>query len=55
MASTKKDYIGRVMAGRPGLIDPDRPSLVGFKPADRTKRLRAGRISSPRRARRHGA
>ncbi|MDF2621504.1 MAG: sarcosine oxidase, alpha subunit family [Xanthobacteraceae bacterium] len=42
MASPKKDYIGRVMAGRAGLIDPDRPSLVGFKPADRTKRLRAG-------------
>lgn len=42
MASTKKDYIGRVMAGRPGLVDPARPSFVGFKPVDRSARLRAG-------------
>ena len=42
MMSTRKDYIGRVMAGRPGLTDPDRPALIGFKPADRSKRLRAG-------------
>jgi len=42
MASTKKDYIGRVMAGRPAFTDPDRPSFVGFKPLDRTARLRAG-------------
>jgi heterotetrameric sarcosine oxidase alpha subunit len=42
MASTKKDYIGRVMAARPGLTDPERPSLIGFKPVDGTSRLRAG-------------
>ena len=42
MASTKKDYIGRVMAGRTGLTDPDRPTLVGFRPVDRSQRLRAG-------------
>ncbi|QFR34800.1 sarcosine oxidase subunit alpha family protein [Ancylobacter sp. TS-1] len=42
MASTRKDYIGRVMAGRPGLTDPARPGLVGFRPVDRTSRLRAG-------------
>ncbi|MFG1283225.1 sarcosine oxidase subunit alpha family protein [Xanthobacter autotrophicus] len=42
MASTKKDYIGRVMAGRPAFTDPDRPSFVGFKPVDRSARLRAG-------------
>ena len=42
MASTKKDYIGRVMAGRPAFLDPERPTLVGFKPIDRTARLRAG-------------
>ena len=42
MASTKKDYIGRVMAGRPAFLDPERPTLVGFKPVDRTARLRAG-------------
>jgi len=42
MASTKKDYIGRVMTARPAFSDPDRPAFVGFKPVDRTARLRAG-------------
>ncbi|MGO4125771.1 sarcosine oxidase subunit alpha family protein [Inquilinus sp. YAF38] len=42
MMSTKKDYIGRVLAGRPGLVDPVRPALVGFRPVDRSRRLRAG-------------
>ena len=42
MMSQKKDYIGRVMAGRPALVEPDRPSLAGFKPVDRKQRLRAG-------------
>src|SRR5258708_34938340 len=42
MMSKKKDYIGRVMAQRPALTDPDRPALAGFKPVDRKARLRAG-------------
>jgi methylglutamate dehydrogenase subunit C len=42
MMSTKKDYIGRVLAGRPALVDPDRWQLVGLKPVDRTARPRAG-------------
>jgi glycine cleavage system aminomethyltransferase T len=42
MMSTKKDCIGRVAAGRPGLVDPGRPTFVGFRPVDTTKRLRAG-------------
>jgi sarcosine oxidase subunit alpha len=42
MMSTKKDYIGRVMAGRPGMIDPARPQVVGFKPVDRAQRLYSG-------------
>jgi methylglutamate dehydrogenase subunit C len=42
MLSGKKDYIGRVMAQRPGLTDPARPALVGLKPVDRAARLRAG-------------
>ncbi|MBL8566390.1 MAG: sarcosine oxidase subunit alpha family protein [Hyphomicrobiaceae bacterium] len=42
MASKKKDYIGRVLGGRLGLTDAERPTLVGFKPLDRAKRLRAG-------------
>jgi len=42
LMSQKKDYIGRVMAERPGLTDPDRPALAGFKPVKRADRLRAG-------------
>jgi glycine cleavage system aminomethyltransferase T len=42
MMSSKKDYIGRVLAGRAALSDPDRPALTGFVPLDKTKRLRAG-------------
>ncbi|CAH1653114.1 Sarcosine oxidase subunit alpha [Hyphomicrobiales bacterium] len=42
LMSTKKDYIGRVLAGRPALTDPSRPTLVGFRPVDRSARLRAG-------------
>ena len=47
MMSTKKDFIGRVMAGRPGLTDPDRPSLVGIRPLGGA-RLRAGGHLIPR-------
>ncbi len=42
MMSTKKDYIGRVLAGRPALIDPNRWHLVGLRPVDRLAHPRAG-------------
>ncbi len=42
MVSTKKDFIGHVLGKRPGLVDPDRPALIGFRPVDRTQRLRSG-------------
>jgi sarcosine oxidase subunit alpha len=42
MQSGKKDYIGRVLAARPGLKDPSRPSLVGLKPTDTQVRIHAG-------------
>jgi len=42
MASAEKDYVGRIMAGRPALIAADRPRLVGVRPADSRQRLRAG-------------
>jgi len=42
MVSTKKDFIGRMLAQRPALVDPARPALVGFKPVDRNERLSAG-------------
>jgi methylglutamate dehydrogenase subunit C len=42
MMSTEKDYVGRVMAQRPGLSAADRPTLVGFVPVNAGQRLRAG-------------
>jgi sarcosine oxidase subunit alpha len=42
LQSTKKDYIGAVLARREGLVDPSRPRLVGLRPVDRTARLYAG-------------
>jgi sarcosine oxidase subunit alpha len=42
MMSTKKDYVGRLMSNRLALLDSVRATLVGFKPVDRSARLRAG-------------
>jgi methylglutamate dehydrogenase subunit C len=42
MLSANKDFIGRVMAQRPGLVAATRPRLVGLKPVVRRDRLRAG-------------
>jgi methylglutamate dehydrogenase subunit C len=42
MMSTKKDFVGRMLAQRPALTADDRPTLIGFKPADPAQRLRAG-------------
>jgi sarcosine oxidase subunit alpha len=42
MMSTKKDFIGRVLAARPALLDPNRPALVGVKPCERNAKLSAG-------------
>jgi heterotetrameric sarcosine oxidase alpha subunit len=42
MMSKNKDYVGRVMAERPGLLAPERQTLVGLSPKMRTDRLRAG-------------
>jgi sarcosine oxidase subunit alpha len=42
MMSTKKDFIGRVMSGRPGLRDAERPKLVGLRARDPAQRLHAG-------------
>jgi glycine cleavage system aminomethyltransferase T len=48
MMSTKKDFVGRWMAARPALVDPQRPSLVGLKPVQPGDRLRAGARNRPR-------
>ena len=50
MFSSKKDFIGRVLAGRPALLDPDRPRLTGLKAVNRKQRLRAGAHLVPRHA-----
>ena len=42
MMSKRKDFIGRALTQRPALLAPDRPSLVGLRPVDRTSRLRSG-------------
>ena len=42
MMSTKKDFIGRVMAGREALVAPDRQVVVGIRPVDTARRLRSG-------------
>jgi sarcosine oxidase subunit alpha len=42
MMSRKKDYIGRVLAARPGLTAAGRTQLVGLKPVESGARLRAG-------------
>jgi methylglutamate dehydrogenase subunit C len=42
MMSTKKDYIGRMMAGREALVAPNRQVVVGVKPLDKARRLRSG-------------
>jgi sarcosine oxidase subunit alpha len=42
LLSSKKDFIGRLMAARPALTDAARPTLVGLRPVDHSQRLRAG-------------
>jgi methylglutamate dehydrogenase subunit C len=48
MMSKKKDFVGRVMAGREALVAPDRQVVVGLKPLDKTRRLRSGAHIIPR-------
>jgi sarcosine oxidase subunit alpha len=42
MMSSKKDYIGRMMAQREGLTDPNRQCVVGIRPVDPEDRIRSG-------------
>ena len=42
MMSDRKDFIGKAMAARPGLMDEDRAQLVGLKPVGAVKELIAG-------------
>ena len=47
MASQKKHYIGRVLAGRPELVSKDRPTLVGLIPTAPNARFKAGSLLFP--------
>jgi sarcosine oxidase subunit alpha len=42
MMSSKKDYIGRMMAGREGLTDKNRQCVVGIRPFDEADKIRSG-------------
>lgn len=42
LVSARKDFIGRVLAGRPGLAAAERPALIGLTPVDRSARLSTG-------------
>ncbi|WP_375173365.1 sarcosine oxidase subunit alpha family protein [Pseudooceanicola sp.] len=42
MMKKKRDFIGRAAAGREGLLDEDRPRLVGIRPVGAVKQLTAG-------------
>jgi heterotetrameric sarcosine oxidase alpha subunit len=42
MLSKKKDFIGKAMAHRPGLVDADRMQMIGLKPLGAVKELSAG-------------
>ncbi len=42
MLKKKGDFIGRVLAQRPGMTDPSRPRLVGLRSVDAKRQIRAG-------------
>ncbi|MEM6441517.1 MAG: glycine cleavage T C-terminal barrel domain-containing protein, partial [Pseudomonadota bacterium] len=47
MMSKKKAFLGQALAGRPGLTDPARPSLVGLEPTDAEAAFMAGAVLAP--------
>ncbi len=42
LVARKKDFIGKPLLARPGLVDPKRKRLVGLVPVDGRTRIRAG-------------
>ena len=42
MMSRKKEFIGKALAARPGLLDPSRERLVGLRPKDPQNEMTAG-------------
>ncbi|MDF2233479.1 2Fe-2S iron-sulfur cluster-binding protein [Albimonas sp. CAU 1670] len=47
MASRAKDFVGRALIEREGLVDPGRPALIGLRPVERGAKLRAGSLLHP--------
>ena len=54
MASSKKPYLGQVLARREGMAREDRPTLVGLKPVYGSQKLSAGSILFTRSAAKQG-
>ena len=44
MASSNKDYVGKVLKNREKLTDPNRPQLVGIFPKNKNKTFKAGAL-----------
>lgn len=44
LASSKKPYIGKALAARPGICAPDRPQLVGLETLQSKDRIKSGSI-----------
>jgi sarcosine oxidase subunit alpha len=42
MMSSKKDYIGRMLAQRPAFLETDRPRLIGIRPVEHGRQITAG-------------
>ncbi|MCC6984669.1 MAG: sarcosine oxidase subunit alpha family protein [Bauldia sp.] len=42
MMSAKKDFVGKTLAQRPGLVAADRPVLVGVRPVEAQERISGG-------------
>lgn len=42
VSKKKADFVGRALLGREGLVDPDRPQLVGLVPLDAKTTFRSG-------------
>ncbi|MCV0368399.1 MAG: sarcosine oxidase subunit alpha family protein [Filomicrobium sp.] len=55
MMSDRKDFIGRTLGSRSGLMDPDRPRLVGLRPINPKHKISAGAHLLPQKAHRTAA
>ena len=47
MASRAKDFLGKPLLEREGLLDPNRPALVGLRPYEQGAKVRAGALLYP--------